>query len=41
MRVVCTGQTGLNKVSFLRQVQQYAHDRGHEVQIYDVGRLLC
>ena len=41
MRVVCTGQSGLNKAQFLRGVQQFARKRGHDVRIYDIGTLLC
>jgi adenylate kinase len=41
MRVVCTGQSGLNKPQFLRGVQQFARQQGKDVEMYDVGRLLC
>lgn len=41
MRVVCTGQTGLNKTSFLRLLQQFAREQGHDVALYDVGTRLC
>lgn len=41
MRVVCTGQSGLNKPEFLRCVQEYAQKRGHDIRVYDVGRLIC
>jgi len=41
MRVVCTGQSGLNKVTFLQHLQQFAQEQGKDVRIYDVGKLLC
>lgn len=41
MRVVCTGQSGLNKAKFLRRVQELAKTQGHNIRLYDVGQLVC
>ncbi len=39
-RVVVTGQVGLDKVPFLREVVELARGRGHEVRLCNVGQMM-
>lgn len=40
LRVLVTGQVGLNKAPFLQQVVQMAARHGHEVVLFNVGELM-
>ncbi len=40
MRVICTGQSGLRKLGFLKDVQRLAQQHGKELTLYDVGDLM-
>ncbi len=41
VRVVVTGQVGLDKKPFLEQVVDLARSNGHEVLLFNVGALMC
>ncbi len=41
LRVLVTGQVGLDKSPFLQQVVDIAADNGHEVELFHVGQLMC
>ena len=41
VRVVVTGQVGLDKKPFLEQVIDLARSNGHEVLLFNVGALMC
>ena len=40
MRIVVTGQVGLDKKSFLQQAARIAADRGHDVKVFHVGDMM-
>ena len=41
VRVIVTGQVGLDKKPFLEQVVELARAAGHEVELFNVGELMC
>lgn len=41
VRVIVTGQVGLDKKPFLENVVKIARDRGHEVVLFNVGERMC
>ncbi len=41
IRVVVTGQVGLDKKPFLKQVVDIAHQNGHELVLFNVGERMC
>ena len=41
MRVVVTGQVGLDKKPFVRQVVDIAAKNGHEVALFNIGESMC
>lgn len=41
VRVLVTGQVGLDKKPFLEQVVQLAADNGHDVALFNVGERMC
>lgn len=38
MRIVVTGQVGLDKKPFLKRVARIAHDQGHRTTVYNIGQ---
>lgn len=40
MKVVVTGQVGLDKKSFLERVAHYARQHGHELELFHVGEMM-
>jgi len=41
IRLIVTGQVGLEKGPFLEQVVEIARTNGHEVKLFNVGALMC
>ena len=41
IRLIVTGQVGLDKGPFLEQVVEIARRNGHEVKLFNVGALMC
>ncbi len=41
IRVVVTGQVGLDKAEFLQNVVDLAHDAGHNIELFNVGQRMC
>ena len=41
IRLIVTGQVGLDKKPFLQQVADIASNHGHEVSLFHVGELMC
>ena len=41
VRVIVTGQVGLDKKPFLEQVVALARSSGHDVELFNVGELMC
>jgi len=41
VRVIVTGQVGLDKKPFLQQVVEIARENGHEVKLFNVGDMMC
>jgi len=41
IRLIVTGQVGLDKGPFLQRVVEIAHDNGHDVELFNVGALMC
>lgn len=37
MKVVVVGQSGINKMNYLREVERYSRDRGKKVKIYNIS----